>query len=93
MRVVPNMLFRQGIFTYSTTDGSLARADSPAQIQQIDPQHIGESAAVLKLLQSYPAPNDNTVGDGLNTAGIDFNASVPLKYDTYIARTDYQTRF
>ena len=89
VRVVPNMLFRQGIFTYSTTDGSLAQL-RPAQIQQIDPQHIGESAAVLKLLQSYPAPNDNTVGDGLNTAGYRFNASVPLKYDTYIARTDYQ---
>lgn len=89
VRVVPNMLFRQGIFTYSTTDGSLAEL-SPAQIQQIDPQHIGESQAVLKILQSYPAPNDNTVGDGLNTAGYRFNASVPLKYDTYIARTDYQ---
>lgn len=89
VRVVPNMLFRQGIFTYSTTDGSLAQL-TPAQIQQLDPQHIGESAAVLKILQSYPLPNDNTVGDGINTAGYRFNSSVPLKYDTYIARTDYQ---
>ena len=89
VRIVPNMLFRQGIFTYETTSGSLAQL-TPAQIQNIDPQHIGESAAVLQLLQAYPVPNDNTVGDGLNTAGYRFNASVPLKYDTYIARIDYQ---
>jgi len=89
VRVVPNMLFRQGIFTYENTNGGTTEL-TPAQIQQIDPQHIGESQAVLQLLQSYPAPNDNTVGDGLNTAGYRFNASVPLKYDTYIARTDYQ---
>ena len=89
VRVVPTLLFRQGIFTYEKTDGSLAQL-TPAQIQQIDPQHIGESAAVLNLLKQYPAPNDNTVGDGLNTAGYRFNSSVPLKYDTYIARVDYQ---
>jgi hypothetical protein len=89
VRVVPTMLFRQGIFTYEKTDGSTATL-SPAQVQQIDPQHIGESAAVLKILQAYPVPNDNTVGDGLNTAGYRFNGSVPLKYDTYIARVDYQ---
>lgn len=89
VRVVPTQLFRQGIFTYEKTDGSLAQL-TPSQIQQIDPQHIGESTAVLNLLNQYPAPNDNTVGDGLNTAGYRFNSSVPLKYDTYIARVDYQ---
>ena len=89
VRIVPNMLFRQGIFTYERTDGSLAEL-TPSQIQQIDPQHIGESQAVLKILQSDPVPNDNTIGDGLNTAGYRFNSSVPLKYDTYIARVDYQ---
>ncbi len=89
VRVVPNMLFRQGLFTYQTTNGPLAQL-SPEQIRGIDPQHIGESAGVLKILQSYPAPNDNTVGDGLNTAGYRFNSSVPLSYNTYIARVDYQ---
>ena len=89
VRVVPNMLFRQGLFTYQTTNGTTTEL-TPAQIQQIDPQHIGESQAVLQILQAYPVPNDNTVGDGLNTAGYRFNSSVPLKYDTYIARTDYQ---
>ncbi len=89
VRIVPNLSFRQGLFSYQRTDGSLAQL-TPAQIRTIDPQQIGESAAVLNILQSYPAPNDNTVGDGLNTAGYRFNGSVPLKYDTYIARVDYQ---
>ncbi len=69
VRVVPNMLFREGIFTYQTTSGATTQL-TPDQIRAIDPQHIGESPAVLQLLQSYPAPNDNTVGDGLNTAGL-----------------------
>ena len=89
VRVVPNMLFRQGTFSYQTVNNTTTQL-SPAQIQQIDPQQIGESQAVLKILQAYPVPNDNTVGDGLNTAGYRFNSSVPLSYNTYIARADYQ---
>ncbi len=89
VRVVPNMLFRQGLFTYQTTAGNTVQL-TPDRIRQIDPNHIGESAAVLRVLQAYPEPNDNTVGDGLNTAGFRFNSSVPLSYNTYIARVDYQ---
>lgn len=89
VRVVPNMLFRQGIFSYQTTDGSVAQLN-PDQVKAIDPQHVGESPGVLQLLKAYPTPNDNTVGDGINTSGYRFNSSVPLKYDTYIARVDYQ---
>jgi len=89
VRVVPNMLFRQGVFTYLSTSGSTKQL-TPADVQNIDPAHIGESPAVLQVLQGYPAPNDTTVGDGLNTAGYRFNSGVPLRYDTYIARADYQ---
>jgi hypothetical protein len=76
VRTVPNLLFRQGLFTYRNTDGNLVQL-GPDQVRNIDPSHIGESAAVLKVLQSYPVPNDNTVGDGLNTAGFRFKSSVP----------------
>ncbi len=89
VRVVPNMLFREGIFTYQNTAGGTTQL-TPSEIRAIDPQHIGESPAVLQLLQAYPAPNDNTVGDGLNTAGYRFTRSVPLRYNTDIARGDYQ---
>lgn len=100
VRTVPNDTFRQGIFTYNTctvynADGSCGNPGTaqltPAQIaQQVDPLHIGPDPNILTLLQSYPHPNDNTVGDGVNTAGYRFNSSTPLRYNTYIARLDDQ---
>ena len=89
VRTVPNATFRQGIFSYRTTDNSLKQLGA-AEIRELDPQHIGISAAVLKTLQSYPMPNDTTVGDGVNTSGFRFKSAVPLSYNTYIARIDYQ---
>ncbi|MGA3293286.1 MAG: TonB-dependent receptor [Candidatus Acidiferrales bacterium] len=37
----------------------------------------------------YPAPNDFNVGDGLNTAGLRFNAPNPLTENSYLGRVDY----
>ncbi len=89
VRTVPNSLFRQGIVTYQNSAGQNVQL-TPSQVQQLDPTGQGEDPAVLKLLQAYPQPNDNTVGDGLNTAGYRFKSSVPLSYNTYIGRFDYQ---
>ena len=89
VRTVPNALFRQGIFTYQTSDGSQQQLN-PAQIKALDPTHVGGDPNVLKVLQGYPEPNDPTVGDGLNTAGYRFKSATPLSYNTYIARIDYQ---
>ena len=80
----------------SVREFSLIRPLTGAWRSSLRPNSTDRSAAywgepaVLDLLKQYPAPNDNTVGDGLNTAGYRFNSSVPLKYDTYIARVDYQ---
>jgi len=90
LRIVPNATFRQGIFTYQKTDGSLGQL-TPDQIKsEVDPLHIGPNQDVLQLLQSYPLPNNDTVGDQLNTGGFRFKASTPLKYNTYIAKFDAQ---
>jgi hypothetical protein len=89
LRTVPNDAFRQGIFTYVKTNGSTGSL-TPAQVKLLDPQGIGESAAALADFQKYPHPNDTTTGDGLNTAGFRFNASTPLRWNTYIAKFDYQ---
>src|SRR5262245_60726675 len=55
----------------------------------VDP---GTNSAVLAVLAAaaarYPA-NDTTQGDGLNTGGFRFNASRPVKQNTFIARVDY----
>ena len=88
VRTVPNALFRQGIVTYTGASGN--ETLTPAQVQALDPSGGGEDPAVLKILQAYPEPNDNTVGDGLNTAGYRFKSKAPLSYNTYIAKLDYQ---
>ena len=89
LRTVPNAAFRQGNFSYVTTSGAVQTL-GPAGIQALDPQGIGESAAVLADFNKYPLPNDTTVGDGLNTAGYRFNAPTPLRFNTYISKFDYQ---
>ncbi len=89
VRLVPNDTFRQGIFTYTTTSNTTAQL-SPAQVAAKDPLGIGASQAVLSTLQAYPHPNDSTQGDGLNTSGFRFNYAKPLRFNTYIAKFDYQ---
>jgi hypothetical protein len=90
LRVVPLDSMREGIVHYVTNSGSIGTL-TPAQVQQLDPAGIGESAATLALFQSvYPHSNDNTTGDGINTGGFRFNAPAPLRYNTYIAKLDYQ---
>lgn len=52
----------------------------------------GINPAALSVLaaaaQKYRA-NDTSTGDGLNTSGFRFNATSPVKQDTYIARFDF----
>ena len=63
---------------------------SPAQVQQIDPAHIGESPQIFALFQSrYPAPNDYSYADGLNDAGFRFNSPMPNNLSNYTGRVDY----
>jgi hypothetical protein len=89
LRVVPSDTLRNGIVQYVRNDGSVGSLN-PAQIKQLDLGGIGEDPASLALFQLYPHANDTTVGDGLNTAGYRFNAPAPLRYNTYIAKLDYQ---
>jgi hypothetical protein len=55
-----------------------------------DPAHIGGDTAILKLLNSYPTPNDYAVGDGLNTAGYLWNAPSSVRGPRNIVRVDHQ---
>jgi len=50
----------------------------------------GPAPALLNLFKTrYPAPNDFNVGDGINTAGLLFNAPAPLTENGYVSRVDY----
>ena len=86
-RTVPTDLFRAGTFSYVTKSGGTSTL-TPAQVQALDPQGIGENAAVLTDFNAYPHSNQ-AGGDGINTGGYTFNAKTPLSYNTYIARLDW----
>jgi hypothetical protein len=87
VRNIPSMDMRQGIVHYTRKDGTAATI-TPSEIAgKLSPG--GVSQAALALMQTYPAPNDYTVGDGQNLVGYRFTAPTPLKWNTYIARLDY----
>ncbi len=63
---------------------------SPDQVKQIDPAGVGESPQVLGLFaKRYPAPNDLSYGDGLNSAGFRFNSPEPDDMTNYVGRVDW----
>ena len=96
-RIVPSMAMRQGRIQYLTC-GLGQPTDcqnptelvtlTPSQITSMDPLGIGPSPAILQVLNSYPAPNSVSVGDGINFQGFTFAANTPAKLDTYIAKFD-----
>jgi hypothetical protein len=88
VRTVPTAAFRQGLVSYLRKDGSVGQL-KPGEITALDPLSLGANAAVLKVFQAFPLPNDFNSGDGLNTAGLRFNAPLPLRWNTYTARMDY----
>ena len=87
IQTVPSALLRQGIVQYQTATNSIFQLD-PAQLTAMDPLHLGPDPAVLKYFQSYPMPNNNSVGDGYNFVGYSFPGNVKNNYYTYIARFD-----
>jgi hypothetical protein len=87
-RTVPTMDLRNGIIHYVRTTGGIATL-TPADIKQVDPLKIGVNPEVLKVFQSFPTPNTTAIGDGLNTAGVRFVAPLPLRWNTYVTRWDF----
>jgi Carboxypeptidase regulatory-like domain len=94
VRVVPGNDLRRGTFTYlkcanaDCSQTAVTKLDA-AGVRALDPLHIGPNTEVLKVFNQYPTPNDNTVGDNLNTFGFRFNSPIHLRWNTYIARLDY----
>ncbi len=73
-----------------TTTPNCISSLTPAQVQQIDPAHIGESPQVLALFASrYPKANDLAFGDGVNSAGFRFNSPQPDNLTNYSGRVDW----
>jgi hypothetical protein len=61
----------------------------PTQLKQMDPLGIGPSQVALSYFQTYPLPNDYTVGNIVNFAGYRFGAATTQSNDWLIGRLDY----
>jgi hypothetical protein len=92
VRTVPTATLRQGIVQYpiDPAEGGGTETLTPDDLTAMDPLHLGPNPVVLNFFQSYPLPNDSTVGDGLNFSGYRFPGPVKRKFDRYIARLDYK---
>ncbi|HLJ48687.1 MAG TPA: TonB-dependent receptor [Bryobacteraceae bacterium] len=86
VRTVPTATALQGLFLYNPTNGGPTQT---VNLKTIDPLHLGIDPAVSKLLALFPAVNDNTVGDGLNSAGYRFNNPNNSLEDQFTIKSDY----
>jgi hypothetical protein len=73
--------------SYPVTPGY--QALSPTQVAAIDPLHLGDDSAVIKYLNTWPNPNCNSVGDGVNYDCFNFAAPITDTDNVYIAKMDY----
>ncbi|HTX41940.1 MAG TPA: carboxypeptidase regulatory-like domain-containing protein [Acidobacteriaceae bacterium] len=101
--VVPLPHYRAGYLEYvcntsaqcpagGTGNGANAAGEymlTPNDLKNMDPLGIGPSAAAEAYLNTYPQPNNPTVGDLLNTEGYSFAFNSDSSYNTYIARLDW----
>lgn len=100
VEVVPLPSLGQGIINYTYCTNTSA-ADNCGAVQNASLNlaqnqqafsDTGIDQAALDALASaaskYPA-NDNTVGDGLNTAGFRFNSTTPIALNSHVLRLDY----
>ncbi|MGD0646522.1 MAG: carboxypeptidase-like regulatory domain-containing protein [Acidobacteriaceae bacterium] len=72
------------------TQAACISSINAAQAAALDPAGIGFNPGVLAFLaKRYPAPNDPTQGDGVNTEGLRFTYPEPDFETTYVGRIDY----
>ena len=56
---------------------------------KVDPGTNNATIGILAAAAAKYSANDTTVGDGLNTSGLRFNSSTPVRQATATARVDY----
>jgi len=74
--------------SYNVAPGNYALG--PTQLAAMDPLGIGPSQASLQYFQTYPTPNDSSVGDGLNYSGYRFASPVYERDQWLVGRVDYK---
>lgn len=72
--------------TMTTAQLNAVTGSGNAPVVDINPVTVGILAAAAAR---YPV-NNNRLGDGLNTGGFQFNASLPVKLSAHVLRLDYK---
>jgi carboxypeptidase family protein len=87
---VPSATLRQGILQAALSNGSV-QSFTPAQVQAIDPLHIGVNPATQAYFNSLPMGNDPSLSldQNLNFNGLRFNSPLDLDQSAYVAKLDY----
>src|SRR5215813_106119 len=85
-RVVPTDSLKAGIMKFRDASGNVLTINP----KTFDPRGLGSNPGILRALALMPAPNDNSVGDGLNTSGFTGNFPNNLQSEFGVVRLDYQ---
>ncbi|HEX8566397.1 MAG TPA: carboxypeptidase-like regulatory domain-containing protein [Pyrinomonadaceae bacterium] len=89
---VPTDSLGRGEVRYRNASGGITTVTA-ANLATIFPAMGGANplaiAALGEAARKYPA-NDNTIGDGLNTAGFRFNTPISVKLNAHVGRFDYK---
>ncbi|MBV9442593.1 MAG: carboxypeptidase regulatory-like domain-containing protein, partial [Acidobacteriaceae bacterium] len=93
---VPTNSLKQGILRFKDAAGNInsynlttSKLCSTTGNQACDPRGIGVSPTMSAMMALEPAPNNSSVGDGLNTAGFTANVKSPLTQDFGTFRLDH----
>jgi hypothetical protein len=88
VRAVPSDTLRAGKFLFNS--GGTTQTLQAADVQNVDPLHLGPDASILAVLQSYPKGNDPSFGEdgGLNFSGFRFNAPIHRSDHALVGKVD-----
>ena len=85
-RLVPTDTLRTGTLRFRDASGAVFSINP----RTFDPRSLGANPHILSYLQRFPAPNNFSFGDGLNTGGFTTDIPTYLKQDYGVLRLDYQ---
>ncbi len=94
-RLVPTSTLKQGILRFNDAAVNVGSYDLKTSRlcgtgnQQCDPRGLGISPVISNFWSKFPAGNDVTLGDGLNTIGFRAPADNTVRMDFGVARLDY----
>jgi len=93
---VPNGNAQAAIPTVNVSGAPVQPAGATGPLQSVnvlgrDPNHLTtDPTGIMSHVLGYmPLPNNYLVGDGLNTAGFTWNYPVPVNFELYEGRVDY----